>query len=666
MKLTDITNDSDNLIKERIEYIFATFQKEFSNICYDERSSIVGIGEPNKQLLCYFKKTVEGEILVKFKASDKPIQLIENIENINIYISETIKMFKGNDFTRRSKNFKNDNVYKRKRENDFEYEEVDGLIAEMVLTKGDVIIGDTVSNRLTNALYRVGIKTISDLNGWTCSKLMRVKNFGENCLEELIYLFTNLKQEDSPNEDNNIDINYLHIKATSGMVRTFEQKENVSKYLCSINFDETCFEEGSLGWALCLKKQIKNDINKISYCNSTNELRELYLRNKENYEQLFDATKQFLTSLINKVSKSTRYAEMTSSLLSFDSDGQSLRGVGREYDVTGERVRQIFNKILRKAKASLNLNKTIGFNLRDFDDYLSNFSNVPIDCFALYLKLEKKEYIYRFVIGIVSCVEFLSGIEQRIDEAIPLVNKKEQKLEITLSTYEVIEKIIKGCEEICKVNYFGISIITRFLKGDNDKKIIYHKLNKLNYYGALKNVRRTDIIKIINFLLEKKVLYRTKTMRPVIKFSLDTTFEEINNLDLCQLGEIKAIGTTNLEHETVENPKKETNEVKTQIQVVDEGMTIVVEGWEVYIDEDGELLTDIKLLKRLQVLRKKIGDEKEIPYYCVAWDRVLVQLATKKPTTREEFLSIKGIRDRWFDNNGQAFMKEIREYVENK
>ena len=51
-----------------LHIIFVTFQKEFPNICYDERSSIVGIGEPNKQLLCYFKKTVEGEILVKFKA----------------------------------------------------------------------------------------------------------------------------------------------------------------------------------------------------------------------------------------------------------------------------------------------------------------------------------------------------------------------------------------------------------------------------------------------------------------------------------------------------------------------------------------------------------------------------------------------------------------------
>lgn len=105
---------------------------------------------------------------------------------------------------------------------------------------------------------------------------------------------------------------------------------------------------------------------------------------------------------------------------------------------------------------------------------------------------------------------------------------------------------------------------------------------------------------------------------------------------------------------------------KPQIQVVNNDITIVVEGWEVYIDEDGTVLADIELLKRLQVLRKKIGDEKYIPYYCVAWDRVLVQLATKKPTTREEFLSIKGIRGRWFDNKGQVFMKEIKNYVESK
>ena len=84
---------------------------------------------------------------------------------------------------------------------------------------------------------------------------------------------------------------------------------------------------------------------------------------------------------------------------------------------------------------------------------------------------------------------------------------------------------------------------------------------------------------------------------------------------------------------------------------------------EVYIDEDGTILTDIKLLKRLQLLRRKIGDGRNVAYYLIASNKLLVRLATKKPTTREEFLAIKGIRDRWFDNNGQAFLQEIKDYI---
>ena len=75
MKLTDIINNCENVVKDRMDYIFASFQKEFNDICYDERSSIVGIGEQGKRLLCYFKKTNEGEILVKFKSNDKPVSI---------------------------------------------------------------------------------------------------------------------------------------------------------------------------------------------------------------------------------------------------------------------------------------------------------------------------------------------------------------------------------------------------------------------------------------------------------------------------------------------------------------------------------------------------------------------------------------------------------------
>jgi ATP-dependent DNA helicase RecQ len=214
----------------------------------------------------------------------------------------------------------------------------------------------------------------------------------------------------------------------------------------------------------------------------------------------------------------------------------------------------------------------------------------------------------------------------------------------------VVELIINACAEISKVNYFGATMTVNVLRGSKNQQVINYKLNELDCYGVLKSIKTRHVFDIVEFLIEENYLYRTQGLYPTVRVNSEKSIEDIHNIDLSIVEEIIALNNTN---------------AKPKIQTVDDGMTIVVEGWEVYIDEDGTLITDIKLLKRLQSLRKKIGDEKDIPYYCVAWDRVLVQLATKKPT-REEFLSIKGIRDRWFDNNGQAFMKEIREYVESK
>ena len=60
MKLSDIIDSCEIAAKERIDYIFTSFKKDFPNVRYDERSSIVGIGEPQNYLLCYFKKMPMG------------------------------------------------------------------------------------------------------------------------------------------------------------------------------------------------------------------------------------------------------------------------------------------------------------------------------------------------------------------------------------------------------------------------------------------------------------------------------------------------------------------------------------------------------------------------------------------------------------------------------
>ena len=84
-----------------------------------------------------------------------------------------------------------------------------------------------------------------------------------------------------------------------------------------------------------------------------------------------------------------------------------------------------------------------------------------------------------------------------------------------------------------------------------------------------------------------------------------------------------------------------------------------------HVDEDGEIITDVVLLKKLQKLRNKLADERFYPAYIVANDDLLVRLATVKPLKREEFLKIKGIRDRWFERYGEAFMRTIKQHLKN-
>jgi hypothetical protein len=99
MNLSDIIDNREPVIKERIDYIFDSFQKDFPNIRYDERTSIVGIGEPKNHLLCYFRKNADGVILVKFKAAESAISLLTEISEITNYIQKTVDIFHTNDFS---------------------------------------------------------------------------------------------------------------------------------------------------------------------------------------------------------------------------------------------------------------------------------------------------------------------------------------------------------------------------------------------------------------------------------------------------------------------------------------------------------------------------------------------------------------------------------------
>lgn len=116
MTLMEISNNFGVVVLEQIKYIYDAFCKEYESVRYDERKEIVGIGEPDKYLFCYFKR--EGDnIFVKFKSEEQSFELPTSLERLDYYINQTVLLFNNNDFTTKRKIESTRKTSSKRREN---------------------------------------------------------------------------------------------------------------------------------------------------------------------------------------------------------------------------------------------------------------------------------------------------------------------------------------------------------------------------------------------------------------------------------------------------------------------------------------------------------------------------------------------------------------------
>ncbi len=87
------------------------------------------------------------------------------------------------------------------------------------------------------------------------------------------------------------------------------------------------------------------------------------------------------------------------------------------------------------------------------------------------------------------------------------------------------------------------------------------------------------------------------------------------------------------------------------------------DGFNIIVDNEGNELTDMDLLKRLRALRLKIAKEEKVKAFHIMHNTVLVRLATDMPTTREEYLKINGIGEVKYQAYGERFIREIKSYL---
>jgi len=69
-----------------------------------------------------------------------------------------------------------------------------------------------------------------------------------------------------------------------------------------------------------------------------------------------------------------------------------------------------------------------------------------------------------------------------------------------------------------------------------------------------------------------------------------------------------------------------------------------------------------ELYELLAEKRKAIAGKKRVPLYVIFANSVLEELAYAMPTTRDEFLDIKGIGEKKYDSYGSDFMTIIEEF----
>ena len=205
-----------------------------------------------------------------------------------------------------------------------------------------------------------------------------------------------------------------------------------------------------------------------------------------------------------------------------------------------------------------------------------------------------------------------------------------EKVDVSLEARKIISCIYRLKQRNLA---FGKTTIADILKGSRGERILRMKLDTLSVWGIMKDTSARQIREIVDFMVEDGCLLARGEEYPVIV--LGPGCQEI--LEQKRPLQMKL-------------RKDRDRTAKTELPLP----TSYVPGLE----------TDLTLLNRLKELRKRFAMDDEIPSYIVFTDATLREMARRKPTTLTEFAQVKGVGQVKLDRFGSAFLRVIREYME--
>lgn len=175
----------------------------------------------------------------------------------------------------------------------------------------------------------------------------------------------------------------------------------------------------------------------------------------------------------------------------------------------------------------------------------------------------------------------------------------------------------------------GTTMLIDVLRGSTKGELIEHGYNKIKTYGAGAAISYANWEQYILQMLNQGFI--------------EIAYDEGSNLKITETGKEIVFGkrTAELVQPQIRAIEPvERNTRRTQFAERNEGNT---------------------LFEALRKLRKQIADAENLPAYIIFNDATLKEMASEKPLTEEEMLTISGVGQHKFEKYGQSFLTVIHE-----
>lgn len=179
-----------------------------------------------------------------------------------------------------------------------------------------------------------------------------------------------------------------------------------------------------------------------------------------------------------------------------------------------------------------------------------------------------------------------------------------------------------------------------FYVGSSEKKIVSRRLDKLPGYASFSRMKKPDIEYLINRMILAQYL-----KEEAILASRFNTFMALRLGKNAHL--LLAPGSKARFKIPVLSSHSFGKEMKNR-------------------EEDVPAEIDDECFEELYQLSRELGTQRNVSFHTIVSTARMTEMARRLPTSREEFLEIVGITDKWFKDVGPRFLEVCRKYSERR